>query len=390
MIKNRYLTESIIEDLSEKMVFVGGPRQVGKTTLATGIVSKHFNNFAYFNWDNKQDRKKIMNSDWPGDVEIIILDEIHKYRKWKNLVKGEYDKLKEKFKFLITGSARLDVYRRGGDSLQGRYHYYRMHPFSLVELLNKKNKFEILKEMAIEDKEHTEELDMLFEFGGFPEPLVKQNKRILRRWHNEKMERLFREDIRDMEQVRDLNSMKLLSDILPWRVGSLLSINSIREDLEVSHRAVTNWLNILEALYYHFRLYPYTGKTIRSLKKEPKLFLWDWSEVEEPGARFENMIASHLLKWVHFLYDYEGHKAGLYFLRNVDKKEVDFLVTVDKKPWFAVEVKLSDISVSPSLHYFKERLNIPYLFQVVKRPGVDRLINGVRVISASRFLTALI
>ncbi len=390
MLKNRYLTEYVVEDLAEKMVFIGRPRQVGKTTLAAHIISQYFKNPAYFSWDNKQDRQKIMNSDWPGNADLLILDEIHKYRKWKNLVKGEYDKLNEKYKFLVTGSARLDVYRKGGDSLQGRYHYYRMHPFSMAELLNKKNRFEIGNELSIENEDHNKELELLFQFGGFPEPLVKQNKRILRRWHNEKVERLFREDIHDLEQIRDLDSMKLLSDILPEKVGSLLSINTIREDLEVSHRAVTNWLNILEKLYYHFRLYPYTGKLLRSLKKEPKLFLWDWSEVNDPGARFENMIASHLLKWIHFLYDYEGYRAELYFLRNVDKKEVDFFVTVDKKPWLAVEAKLSDTTVSPALYYFKERLNIPYLFQVVNLPGVDRLIDGVRVISTSRFLTALV
>lgn len=390
MLKKRYLTPYIVEDLNEKMVFVGGPRQVGKTTFATGIVSAFFKKSAYFNWDNKIDRKKIMNSDWPGDAEILILDEIHKHRKWKNLVKGEYDKLKETYKFLVTGSARLDVYRKGGDSLQGRYHYYRMHPFSVAELANKKNTFDILGELPLEDNEYNDELDALFQFGGFPEPQVKQNTRFLRRWHNEKVERLFREDIQNMEQVRDINSMKLLSDILPERVSSLLSVNSIREDLEVSHKAVSNWLDILESLYYHFRLYPYMLKTIRSLKKEPKLFLWDWSEVEEPGSRFENLVASHLLKWVHFLHDYEGYKVELYFLRNVDKKEVDFLVVADKKPWFAVEVKMNDTNVSPSLFYFKERMEIPYLFQVVKKPGVDRLYNGIRVISASRFLSALI
>jgi predicted AAA+ superfamily ATPase len=390
MIKNRYLTDYVVEDLAEKMVFIGGPRQVGKTTFAAHIIARHFSNCAYYNWDNKPDRRRIMKSDWPGNADILILDEIHKYKKWKNLVKGEYDKLKEKYKFLVTGSARLDIYRRGGDSLQGRYHYYRMHPFTLAELLNKKNTWNILAELPIEDEVHEEEAELLFEFGGFPELLVKQNKRLLRRWHNEKIERLFREDIRDMEHIRDLTSMKLLSDILPERVGALLSINAVKEDLEVSHRAVTNWLNILENLYYHFRIYPYTGKTIRSIKKEPKLFLWDWSEIDDPGARFENMIASHLLKWVHFIYDYEGYKTELYFLRNVDKKEVDFLVTVDKKPWFAVEVKLSDTKISPSLYYFKERLNIPYVFQVVKSGGVDRFINGVRIISASRFLPAFI
>ena len=390
MLKERYLTEFILEDLQEKMVFVGGPRQIGKTTFAGQLVAQNFKSPAYFNWDNRFDREQIMNSNWPGNSDLLILDEIQKYRKWKSLIKGEYDKLKDKYKFLVTGSARLDVYRKGGDSLQGRYHYYRMHPFTLAELINRRKRFDKINEWTFEEHEYNKELDLLFEFGGYPEPLVKQNHRTLRRWHNEKIERLFREDIRDTETIRDLVSMKLLSDLLPNRVGSLLSINSIREDLNVSHRAVTNWLDILENLYYHYRVYPFSGQLLRSIKKEPKLFLWDWSEIETPGARFENMIASHLLKWAHFLYDYQGYHVELNFLRTIDKKEVDFLITIDKKPWVAIEVKTNDIKTSPSLLYFKEKLDIPYLYQVVKNPGVDLFKDGVRIISASRFLTALI
>jgi len=390
MVKDRYLTPYILDDLKDKMIFVGGPRQVGKTTLAAQLVAKHFQNPAYFNWDNRKDRERILESDWPGNAGVLILDEIHKYKKWKSLLKGEYDKLKDKYKFLVTGSARLDVYRKGGDSLQGRYHYYRMHPFSLAEIVGRRNAFEDMNRLNIEDTEYHDELEILLEYGGFPEPFMKQNKRVLRRWHNEKVERLFREDVRDIEAIRDLTGMKLLSDLLPGRVGSLLSINSIREDIGVSHRAVSSWLDILENLYYHFRVYPYTQDLSRSVKKEPKLFLWDWSEVSEPGARFENFIASHLLKWIHFLYDYQGYRTSLHFLRNAEKKEVDFLVTLDKKPWIAVEVKLNDSVVSPSLYYYKERLSIPFLFQVVKTPGIDRYKDDVRVISASRFAAALI
>ncbi len=390
MLKDRYLTDYVVEDLHDKMVFIGGARQVGKTTLTLNIVAERFKNYAYYNWDNRADRKRIIKSDWPGDVELLIFDEIHKYKRWKNLIKGEYDKLKDKYRFLVTGSARLDIYRRGGDSLQGRYHYYRLHPFSLAEVLGEKNKPEIFKEILLPATSHKDELDALFRFGGFPEPLLKESPRVLRRWHNEKIERMFREDIADVEQVRDLGNMKLLSDILPEKVGSLLSVNSIREDIEVSHRAVSNWLNILEIFYYHFRIYPFLRKTIRSIKKEPKLYLWDWSEIENPSTRFENMIAVHLLKLCHFLYDYEGHKIELCFLRNVDKKELDFLVTVDKKPWFAVEAKLSFAGVSKTLHYFKGRLNIPYIYQVVKESGINRFINGVHVISADIFLSGLI
>jgi predicted AAA+ superfamily ATPase len=231
---------------------------------------------------------------------------------------------------------------------------------------------------------------LLDRFGGFPEPLLKQNPRILRRWHNEKHARLFREDIRDIEQIRDLSSMQILGDMLPEKVASPLSINSIREDLEVSHRAVSNWLTILESFYYCFRIHPFVGKNYRSLKKEAKLYLWDWSEVSHTGARFENCVASHLLKLVHYLQDYEGHRVGLHYLRSVEKKEVDFLLTIDGVPWFAVETKLKDTNVSPHLLYFKAKLDIPFLYQVVKIPEIDRLVNDVRVVSADRFLAALL
>lgn len=390
MIRNRYLTEGVLQDLEEKMVFVGGARQVGKTTFAVKIIGEKTGKFAYYNWDNRADRQAVMRSDWPGDADLIILDEIHKLRNWKRLVKGEYDKLKERFRFLVTGSARLDIYRRGGDSLQGRYHYYRLHPFSLAELLDMPPRIEVMKEISFRERSNPQEFEALLRFGGFPEPLFRADERLLRRWHNEKIERMVREDITEVEQIRDLGHMKLLSDMLPGRVGSLFSANALREELEVSHRAVSRWLNVLEAFYYHFRIHPFVGKALRSIKKQPKLYLWDWSEVEDPSARFENLVAAHLLKTCHYLYDREGHKAALYFLRNIDKKEVDFLVTVDQKPWFAVEAKLSEATISPPLHSYKEKLKIPFVYQVIMKPGVYRFINGVRVISADRFLTGLV
>jgi predicted AAA+ superfamily ATPase len=389
MTRERYLTKFVIEDLEKKMVFVGGPRQVGKTTLALKLIAKRFGRSGYFNWDSRIDRRKIMQSIWPGDANLIILDEIHKYKKWKSFVKGEYDTLKEKYRFLITGSARLDIYRKGGDSMLGRYHYYRLHPFTLAEAVGRTSIPEVMKEIPIPSKSEREIFQALNKFGGFPEPFIKQNSRVLRRWHNEKTERLFREDIRDIEPVRDIVSMQLLGDILPDRTGSLLSINSLREDLEVSHRAVSSWLNILESFYYCFRLYPYIGKNYRSLKKEAKLYLWDWSEINDEAVRFENCVASHLLKLTHFLQDYEGYKANLYFLRSAEKKEVDFLLTIDQKPWFAIEAKMNDTNVSSSLYYFKEKLQIPFCYQVIKKPNVDSFIKNVRVVSADRFLSGL-
>ena len=389
MLKERYLTKYILEDLHEKMVFLGGPRQAGKTTLSREILGAHFEKPAYFNWDNRADRKMIMAATWPVDAQLLIFDEIHKYRQWKQLIKGEFDKHKDTFKFIVTGSARLDLYRRGGDSLQGRYHHYRLHPFTLAELESIHNEYAIFKELTINRGFYQETLDALGTFGGFPEPFTKQNMRHLRRWHNEKIERMFREDIRDLEAIRDIGNMKLMSDMLPTKVGASLALNSIREDLEVSHRAVTHWMDVLESFYYHFRIYPYTSKKIRSLKKEPKLYLWDWSEVMDDGRRFENLIASHLLKFVHFLAEYEGYRAELSYLRDVDKREVDFLVTIDGKPWFAVEAKLADTALSPSLGYFRDRLSIPYVYQVVKKENIDLLEKGGRILSAAKFLAAL-
>jgi uncharacterized protein len=390
VLRKRYLTPFIIKDLKDKMVFVGGPRQVGKTTLCRNLIATHFKKHAYFNWDNRGDRKTIMASSWPGDAQLLIFDELHKYRQWKSLIKGEYDKLKETYKFLVTGSARLDLYRRGGDSLQGRYHYYRLHPSTLAEIEGISNKLLIQDKLPTGKAYYQQTLDRLDEFGGFPEPFTKQSKRQLRRWHNEKIDRMFREDILDVQAIRDIGNMKLLGDILPSKVGSLLSLNTIRQDLGVSFRAVAHWMDILEAFYYHFRIYPFSAKKIRSLRKEPKLYLWDWSEVEDESARFENLIASHLLKLVHFITDYEGYKSELYFLRDVDKREVDFLVTTGGKPWFAVEVKLNDTSLSPHLLYFKERLSIPYVYQVVKKTAIDRIEKETRIISAGKFLSGLI
>lgn len=390
MQKERYLTNQIISDLKEKMVFIGGARQVGKTTLSRELIAKEFKNSTYFNWDYQPDRKKIISSELPGEKGLLVFDEIHKYTKWKNLIKGIYDINKKRYEIIVTGSARLNIYRKGGDSLQGRYHYYTLHPFSLAELELMKNKFRPFEELEFGERTVKDSLNILLKFGGFPEPLIRQSERTLRRWHNDKLERLFREDIRDVENIRDINSMKLLGDILPSKVASPLSINAIREDLDISHRAATSWLNILESFYYQFRIYPFNSKIIRSIKKEPKLYLIDWSEVENEGAKFENLIASHLLKFTNYLNEYEGYKINLNYLKNVDKKEVDFFVTVNNKPWFAVEVKLSDMTVSSNINYFKDKLKIPFTYQVIKKENVDVNKNDVRIISADKFLSGLV
>jgi Predicted ATPase (AAA+ superfamily) len=390
MVKDRYLTEFVFKDLQEKMVFISGPRQVGKTTLAYDLMKEKFKNVSYYSWDNRQDRKDIITSNYNPHAELIVFDEIHKMKNWKSFVKGEYDKLKNKHKFVVTGSAKLDIYRKGGDSLQGRYHFYRLHPFSLSEVLERKVSFHLFKDLNFDDRYYRNELEVLLKYGGFPEPLLKQDETFLRRWHNEKNERLFREDIRDATLVRDLNSMKLLGDLLPERVSSILSINSLREDIESSFKAVKLWIEIFESFYYIFRIYPYASSRYKSMKKESKVYLWDWSEVTDEAKRFENMIASHLLKFAHFLKDSMGYKTEVYFLRDLEKREIDFVFEVDGKLWFAVDAKLNDEEVSPNFRYFIEKLRIPYSYQVIKKENVDRFKSGVRIISASKFLTALI
>lgn len=393
MIKSRYLESYIKEDLKEKMVFVGGPRQVGKTTMAKMIGEKNYSGFDYLNWDSREDQKKILDSRFMTDAKLIIFDEIHKYRPWKNYLKGEFDKKKERHNYLITGSARLDLYRRGGDSLMGRYHYYRLHPFSLAEVIGKVDqKIEILKELKfINSPQKTAEIfSDLFFFGGFPEPFIKKKPAVLRRFHNERVDRIIKEDIRDIEQIRDLSALQVLTTILPEKVGSLLSLNSLREDLLVAHKTISLWMDILERFYYHFRIYPFASSVFKSLRKEPKMYLWDWSQVENEAYKLENIVASHLLKFVHFLYDTEGYKAELFFLRDLEGREVDFLVTINKKPWFAVEVKSQDKTVSKNLIYFAAKLNIPYVYQVVNEQGNDYWQGDIRVISASKFLSGLV
>jgi predicted AAA+ superfamily ATPase len=344
----RYLEPHIKDDLKTKMVFLGGPRQVGKTTLAQGLIKSYKDGHpAYLNWDSDEHRKMIRDRQWPKSEPLIVLDEIHKFKNWRNMVKGFYDTLKNTHSFLITGSARLDHFRKGGDSLLGRYHYYRLHPYTLPELK--------YKEGSIEH---------LLKFGGFPEPYTMADDRNLRRWHNQRLNRLIRTDLRDWEDVKDLDKIYALAEELPNRVGSPLSINSLSNDIEANFKTIKRWLGILSSLYYSYQIAPYGSAKIRAVKKEQKLFLWDWSQIEDPGIRFENMVGSHLLKYCHFLEDVQGYKMELRFLRDTDKREIDFVVLKDKKPLFAVECKQGEKSVSPHLFYFKERTNIPHFYQV--------------------------
>ncbi|OFZ17503.1 MAG: AAA family ATPase [Bdellovibrionales bacterium GWA2_49_15] len=341
----RQLAKAIEEDLLKKMVFIGGPRQVGKTTLAKSLTSDE----AYLNWDFPDDRQQILNNELPTQYKCLVLDEIHKYKNWRSLVKGYHDKFHKKFRIVVTGSARLDHFRKGGDSLMGRYHYYRLHPFTVDELSF------LSKKRTLKD---------LLNFGGFPEPLLAQDERELKRWHNERIYRVVNDDVRDLQNVKEISQIELLATIVPSRVGSPLSYRSIAEDLQVAPRTVESWIGILDNLYYTYRISPYGAPKIRAVKKENKLYLWDWSQVEDVGIRFENMVAGHLLKYCHYLEDYHGEKMELRFLRDTDKREVDFVVIKNKRPIFAVECKTGEKQLSPWINYFKMRTPIPKFYQV--------------------------
>ncbi len=364
-IYERYIKNSVTEDLKNKMVFVGGPRQVGKTTFALTYLSESTEKHpAYLNWDNVLVRSSLMKGELPPNEDIIVLDEIHKFARWRNLVKGFYDTRKSDTSFIITGSARLDYYTKGGDSLQGRYHYYRLHPFSLREL----------------NPNPTEsDLQSLLKFGAFPEPFLRADERFWRRWQRERLQRVIYDDIRDLENVKEISLLELLAEELPNRIGAPLSVKNLKELLQVAHESVERWLNIFERMYYCYRIPPYGSPKVRAVKKEQKLYLWDWSIIPEPGPKFENFIASQLLKYCHFLEDTEGFRMELRFLRDIDKREIDFVVLREGRPMFAVECKSGEKNVNPALFYFMERTPIPKYFQV-HEGRKDYEINGVRVL----------
>jgi len=349
--KQRYLAKIIGDVLSRKMVFLGGPRQVGKTTLALSFLQSTDSPSSYFNWDLKEHRERIRSETLPTDTALLVLDEIHKFPRWRRLVKGLFDVYGRKTRIIVTGSARLDYYRKGGDSLIGRYRYFRLHPFTAPELTQGPATI------------NPQDVKTLLKFGGFPEPLFAGRETELKIWQRERLTRIIDGDLRDLERVREASLVELLVDALPSRVGSPLSIKSLREDLEVSHETVAHWLQILERLYVCFRVSPYGSPKIRAVKKEQKLYLWDWSVLQDEGARFENMVASHLLKYCHYREDCFGDTMELRYLRDVEKRELDFVVLADKKPLFAVECSLTAKQDS-SIAYFKDRVPIPKVYQV--------------------------
>lgn len=369
--KTRYLEPLVAEDLRQKMVFVSGPRQSGKTTLARYLLQRMHGPAPerYLNWDDDEARTRILSREFPL-TGMLVFDELHKFGRWRNYLKGLYDTHQAELRILVTGSARLDLYRRGGDSLQGRYHHLRLYPFSQREA-----------GCSVGD---------LLELGPFPEPLLSGSKRAARRWSRTYRSRLIREDVADLERIEEMGALEQLSVRLPDLVGSPLSVNALREDLQVAHRTVARWLDILERLLFIFRLAPFSAPRIKAVKKTRKHYHFDWISVKEEGARFENVVAFHLLKECHFLEDSEGLDCELRFFRDMEGREVDFVQLVDGQPTRFVECKLSEARVEPALAYLKRKFPKAEAVQVVARRGVEHFAEaGIRVTSADAFLGEL-
>jgi predicted AAA+ superfamily ATPase len=404
---DRTLTQDVrlVLDDWRKMVFVSGPRQVGKTTLAKAMLSGRPGR--YFNWDLATDRKILakdpvfFEKDCAGSTAqppLVVLDELHKYARWKNYLKGAFDGFGDRFAFMVTGSGHLDVYKRGGDSLLGRYVPLNLFPLTVAELAGKRATWASfqagLDASDVPSSSAKDALQTLLRLGGFPEPFFRGSDAFHRTWGAGRTERLVREDIRDATSLRELSLLEMLAHLLPERVGSPLSLNSMREDLGVAFETVRTWVGVLDSFYYSFRLSPWTKRIARSLRKEAKLYLWDWAEVDAEGARFENLVALHLLKAVRTWTHVGEANLDLTYVRDKQKREVDFLIVEKNRPRLLVECKLSDTTLSPHLLAFQEALDVPHAIQLVREPGIARRTSiGGRsqwVVSADRWLMKLV
>lgn len=384
--KVRMVKRSLVSQIKKlalnryKMVFISGPRQAGKTTIAKALISNNH----YYNWDDLKFKKLWIGSRNQLAENIlaeanpeIVFDEIHKNPKWKNQIKGFYDIYGDKIKIILTGSAKLNVFRRGADSLLGRFLHFHLNPFSLGELFNKKilsfNEWEksimLGKFSAFSGKE--KDVDRLFKFGGFPEPYLTKSDEIHKLWSKNRTELLIRQDLRDISQFLQHNQIEVLASILPERVGSPISYSSLSEDLEVAHTTITRWMNALDLVYYHFLIRPYSNKIVRSLKKEGKIYLYDWSVIENLGHKFENMLAMHLKKIIDYYNDTGQANLSLAYIRNKEKEEIDFLVLHNNKPFFTVESKLNDLQLDKTFVKFQSVLKVPH-FQIIKQSGILR------------------
>lgn len=378
------LYETIVEEHFahyEQAIFLCGPRQVGKTTIAKNLRQAHPYSL-YWNWDNINDRDRILTG--PDLVAsllpvnailnpkpLLMYDEIHKYKDWKSLLKGVIDAYKESLNILVTGSAKLDVFRKGGDSLMGRYFLYHIHPLSVAELLDPSmllpNK---ILEYSRPRKIPDDLFQALFDFGGFPEPFLKGEKLFYNRWQRLRQRQFFGEDLRTIANIQEISLMETLAHLLRYQSGQLVNYSNLASKVRVSDQTIRRWMTVLESSYYCFTIRPWTANITRSLLKEPKVYLWDWSLVGDgragdKGQKVENFVASHLYKAIHYWNDIGLGQYDLYFIRDKDQREVDFLVTKESTPWLMIEVKTSfNEPLSSSLHHFQNQIAAEHVLQV--------------------------
>jgi uncharacterized protein len=395
------IVSEIIEQ-DKKMAFVSGPRQVGKTTLARQYQTQ-FGQGLYLNWDIPNHQKRILtdplffekeNRD-PENPFLVVLDEIHKYARWKNFLKGSYDQGKDDFRFLITGSGRLELFKKGGDSLLGRYFSVPLFPLGIGELKGKLTTLQNFKTMLDSppsvSAEGREWYSHLFRFSGFPEPFTRGTSNFYNRWFAERKTLLLREDIRDASAIRDISLLEHLAHLIPDRVGNPLSLNALKIDVGVAFETIRNWILLLEQFFYLFRLAPFTVRLTRTLKKENKAYLYDWAEIENEGLRFENLVAMHLLKAVRLWKAMGDGDLRLHFLRDKEKREVDFVLSEKGNPLCLVECKATEERLAPNLLHFQKKLSVPTAVQVLHKTGVCKKmhIEGLTqwIISADQWLS---
>jgi len=370
----RYLYKTIINDLKKKMVLITGPRQVGKTFLAKSI-QQEFKKTIYLNNDDIEDAKTIRNREWPLNTELIILDELHKMKNWKNYLKGTFDTRSDNQTFLVTGSARLDTFRQTGDSLAGRYFFYRLNPLSVKELST------MLPYEAV---------SALNRLGGFPEPFLSSSDEHAQRWRQQYYTDIVREDIMDFSRINEIRAIRLLLEMLRKRIGSPLSYVSLSEDLQIAPNTVRKYIDILESLHIIFIIRPYHRNIARSILKEPKIYFYDSGYVDgDEGVHLENTVAVCLLKHVQYLHDAKGTDISLHYIRTKDGKEVDFAIAQKDALTHFIEVKLSDSAISENLKYFKERYSQINAVQLVHNIRHDKEINNIGVVQAGAWLSQL-
>lgn len=365
-----------MSDLLRKFVLVSGPRQVGKTTFAKTLPFSS----AYLNYDDRTHRQVIRNKEWVKDSELLILDELHKMKDWKQFLKGVYDVDGLTPPILVTGSARLDIARRMGDSLAGRFFAWRLHPLSV-------------KELATLGVPPSESFSKLLTLSGFPEPYFSGDAEFYQRWATTHLDIIIRQDLVALNRVSDLASIETLIELLSNQVGSLVSTESLARDLDRDASTIKRWLTILENLFVIFKVTPWSKQIRKGLKKLPKYYFYDTARVSNgDGARLENLVACALLKELHYLHDSKGKKGNLHFLRSREGHEIDFLVELQGKVEFIVETKWSEDQFSPHFSRFLPLTNkaTPPSYQVVAQLNVERQSSlGTKLVSAARWLENL-